>query len=264
MLKIKNTEKLTGITITGTYEDIYELYESIGRVVGSGLDADEDNMSYLRILGVNYDLRHCFMGDRDIDFIENGYNSDIQRYFEKLHPDRNVEFAVNIIWHEAMFAALALDDFIITHEDDKLLKKKLDVPMLPEAVREEFYQNRYKDIAMVRLYQELVWNAFRIACGDSAYNRLRKKSKEDQRYYYKPLNYQDFATQYITELEMKYIHTIPEKRSKLLATQVSKIIRKSDDYRDIAREVRLVALEHNISQSNVVYTNEEWPENLEW
>ncbi|MEA3422747.1 MAG: hypothetical protein U9Q80_02925 [Bacillota bacterium] len=264
MLKITNTENLTGITITGTYEDINELYESIGRVVGSGLEIDNDSMPFIRILGVNYDLRHCFMGDREVTFVDNDYFSDLQKYHGKIHPETNVEFSVSIVWHEAMFAALALDDYIIIHEDDKRFKNKLAIPELHEMLIEEFHRNRYKDIAMVRLYQELIWEAFREATTDAAYKRLRKKSKEGQDVYYKSFNYTDFTTQFITILEMKYIHTEPEKRSKLLATHIGKIIKQSDDYQKVAREVREVAHEHGISPGDVQYANEEWPEYLEW
>ncbi len=264
MLKISNTENLTGVTITGTHEDIYELYESIGRVVGSGLEFENDSMPFLRILGVNYDLRHCFMGDRELTFVDNGYFPELQKHYGKIHPETNVEFAVSIIWHEAMFLALAMDDYIITHEDDKRYKHKLDIPELPEGLIEEFHRNRYKDIAMVRLYQELIWEAFREATSEAAYKRLRKKSKEGQDVYYKSMNYTGFATQYITQLEMKYIHTTPENRSKMLMTHIGKIIKQSDDYQRIAREVREVAREHGISQSEVRYAKEEWPEDLEW
>lgn len=264
MLKITNTKNLTGITITGTHEDIYELYESIGRVVGSGLEFENDSMPFLRILGVNYDLRHCFMGDRELIFVDNGYFSDLQKYHGKIHPETNVEFAVSIVWHEAMFVALALDDYIIIHEDDKLFKNKLAIPELPEGLIQEFHQNRYKDIAMVRLYQEIIWEAFREATSEAAYKRLRKKSKEGQDVYYKSVNYTGFATQYITILEMKYIHTEPEKRSKMLATHIGKIIKQSDDYQKVAKEVREVAHEYGISPSEVRYANKEWPEDLEW
>ncbi len=78
------------------------------------------------------------------------------------------------------------------------------------------------------------------------------------------MNYTGFATQYITQLEMKYIHTTPENRSKMLATHIGKFIKQSDDYQKFAREVREVAREHGISQSEVRYAKEEWPEDLEW
>jgi len=140
----------------------------------------------------------------------------------------------------------------------------LAIPELPEELIEEFHQNRYKDIAMARLYQELIWEAFREATSEAAYKRLRKKSKEGQDVYYKSMNYTGFATQYITLLEMKYIHAEPEKRSKMLATHIGKIIKQSDDYQKVAKEVREVATEHGISPSDVRYANEEWPEDLEW
>ncbi len=264
MIKIVNTKNLTGVTITGTNEDIAELYESIGRVAGSGLELEHDNAVLLRIQGVLYDLRHCLMGDREIEFVDNGYTSELQKYHGKIHSDVNVEFSVSIIWHEAMFAALALDDFVIVHEDDKAYKKKMDIPGLPEQVVENFDKCRYRDIAMVRLYQELMWEAFRDACGLAAYKRLRKKSKEGQSRYYKSMQYVGFITQYLTMLEMKYIDCDREKRIKLLATHVGKIIRQSNDYMKLSREVIEAAREYGVSVTDIRYSDEEWPEDLEW
>ncbi len=47
---------------------------------------------------------------------------------------------------------------------------------------------------------------------------------------------------------MKYIHTKPEKREKLLATFARKIIDQGEDYYQIHRDVSAYAIENDISK----------------
>ncbi|WP_234121758.1 DUF6904 family protein [Clostridium hydrogenum] len=64
MLKVKSTKNNTGMTISGDYNDLSELYESIGELIGT----EETYPSYecvnLNCLGFAYDIRHAFMGYR--------------------------------------------------------------------------------------------------------------------------------------------------------------------------------------------------------
>ena len=39
-----------------------------------------------RVMGVCYDLRHALMGDRDIEFVDNGMDYDKMKWFLKYVP----------------------------------------------------------------------------------------------------------------------------------------------------------------------------------
>lgn len=264
MIKIKNTPNLTGVQITGTFEDIYELYESIGRLIGSGVDLDEDDLVKLRIQGVCYDLRHCYMGDREVEFVENNYGEELILYHEHIHPNTNVEYSVKILWLEVMFVALALDDYIHKYEDDKSYKKLFKDSGLPEEAIEEFNLNRYKDIALGKFFQEMVWLALGDVCGNNAYKRLRKASKAGEGYYYNPMKYTGYITHYLDTLEMKYMKASREKRTKLLATLIGKIIHQDDEYDDIADAVRQYSRNQGVPYGAIELSNVEWPEDIEW
>lgn len=260
MIKIVNTENLTGVTISGTYDDIYEIYEAIEKVIGP----ETESLTTLRILGVCYDLRHCFMGNREIDFVENNFHVELQKYHEIIHPDTNVHFCVNILWLEVMFAVLALDDFVKRYGDDKTFNKMMKSAGITDEQMQYYNLTRFEDIALVRIFQEKVWRAFRDACGDAAFKRLYKKAKLEKYNYIVTCNYVNFCTHYLDILEMEYINSKPEKREKLLATLVRKIIVQGDDYYQIYQDVSSYAIENNISRDQVRLSHVEYPDDVEW
>ncbi|MDW7662816.1 MAG: hypothetical protein SCL54_15520, partial [Bacillota bacterium] len=71
MIKITTTEQLAGVRLVGDYEDLYQLVDAIHEIV-----VDEYSEKYekhsryaaasLRVLGVCYDIRHAYQGDRDV------------------------------------------------------------------------------------------------------------------------------------------------------------------------------------------------------
>lgn len=74
MIKVRNTPRLAGITILGDYEDLKALYDAISNYCKLYLD-HQDNVNaghcYESILGLCYDLRHAWQGDRGYDALEN-------------------------------------------------------------------------------------------------------------------------------------------------------------------------------------------------
>ena len=261
MLNIKNTDQLMGVSISGTYDDLKEIYEAIGNVLGPDETYD---LTPIRILGVCYDLRHCFMGDREVEYVDNNFDEDLRAYHKGNHPDTNVHFSVNILWIEVIFSVLALDDYLRSYENDKSFKSMMKKSDMKDAVKDYYALRRFEDIALVRLYQEKVWKAFRQACGDAAYKRLYKKAKSNNNDYINFSNYKDFCTHYIDELEMKYIYSNPEKREKLLATLVRKIIEPGDDYYDVAESISNYAKENNVSMDQVGLAGIKYPDTIKW
>lgn len=262
MLSIENTKNLAGVTLSGTYDDFYELYHSMSNVLGP--PPETDSMTALRILGICYDLRHCFMGHREAEITDNGFHDELQEFHGLKHPSTNVHYRVNLLWMEVMFAALALDDYTNSYGNDKIFSR-----MMKEAGMEEdqklFYDRmRLEDIAQVRLFQAKVWKAFREASGEAAYKRLYKKAKETEGYYVPYFRYKDFCTHYIDELEMKYLYAEPEKREKLLPRLIKKMIERGEDYYELHRTVSSYAATNNIDPSEVRLVGIEYPQDLDW
>ena len=64
MIKIENTQNLTGVKISGSYDDLYELVEAIYKI---SIDEFSDkHKEYInvstRMLGLSYDIRHAYQG----------------------------------------------------------------------------------------------------------------------------------------------------------------------------------------------------------
>lgn len=66
MLKTNPTENFTGITFLGDIYDFYELVESIYNVTDVENESGGPYYSAsMRILGICYDIRHAYQGDRE-------------------------------------------------------------------------------------------------------------------------------------------------------------------------------------------------------
>ncbi|MDO5134281.1 MAG: hypothetical protein Q4D81_15080 [Eubacteriales bacterium] len=74
MIQIKNTPQLAGITIKGDYQDLQELHRAISDYSSFYFQHQENvNAGHCHecILGLCYDLRHAFQGDRNFEGMEN-------------------------------------------------------------------------------------------------------------------------------------------------------------------------------------------------
>ena len=73
MLKVKTTPNLYGVTLMGDYEDLDQLYDSISRYLSFYNDNAEwyPYHEYEYMLSLNYDIRHCYQGDRGFETVDN-------------------------------------------------------------------------------------------------------------------------------------------------------------------------------------------------
>jgi|GEM_PF-388412 len=274
MFSIKTTKNNLGITITGDYRDLNKLHTGLSNLVGYEEEIEGYEDISLRILGICYDLRHAYMGDREIELVHNGINDEIKKWHGKLYPDYNVYYSVNILWIEAIFSALVLED-IINIRCDKRLSKKYIVETedfwIPDDMDREEIEKKVKiekeirlpyDIAIVRLYQASIWKALNDVVGINRYRRLRNLVLQDG--YYGSLKYHGFFTQYLDILNMEYIYGKPEKRNTSLAALIRKLIKLDKEYYDIEEDIREFAKENDIDYRDVQLTNVNYPEELEW
>ena len=122
MVYVKNTPNNTGVAVYGDYMDFENLYEALHTVVG-----DEDEFvgfeaARTRVLGVCYDIRHALMGDREIEFVDNGMDEEKKRRMSVLASDKNVYLKIYVLWPEILFVTMALNDFIRLYARKKAKK----------------------------------------------------------------------------------------------------------------------------------------------
>ncbi len=133
MLKIKTTPNLYGVTLMGDYDDLDQLYDSLFRYLSFYSDNNIDIMpraEYEFLLSLNYDIRHCYQGDRGFESVDNhpgrlqdlgsgdfGFPPKVRKHYNDLyrkHKGGNLYFSVEIlyplIFHYMASFAMVLDD----------------------------------------------------------------------------------------------------------------------------------------------------------
>jgi hypothetical protein len=98
MIYVKNTPQNAGVAIYGDFMDFERLYDSLHNVVGDEGEFIYYETASLRVLGVCYDIRHALMGDREIEFVDNGMDEAKMRWMSAITPDKNVYLKINVLW----------------------------------------------------------------------------------------------------------------------------------------------------------------------
>ena len=159
MIQLSNTPNLMGITIRGDREDLHELYQAIGRyselyhtesIENIDKQLKENKITEIQaengyyyysdihdcILGLNYDIRHAFQGDRNVEFVENGadrigraaaciYEVD-EALFEaerQRAAEGNLYFSVEILYPWMLYYMINFQSMLDGWYDEKILKK---------------------------------------------------------------------------------------------------------------------------------------------
>ena len=90
MIFVKNTPNNTGVAIYGDQMDFENLYEALHEVVGNEDEFVAYDAARMRVLGVCYDICRALIGDREIEFVDNGMDDEKKRRMSVLAPDKNV------------------------------------------------------------------------------------------------------------------------------------------------------------------------------
>ena len=146
MISIKTTKKLNGISIQGDFEDLNHLYDALSEytnfyIDGIMLEIESDYVKhhgvaikdmtsdqrdeFLKInkheidyfeemrenlLGLCYDIRHAYQGDRGIGLVENG--CELLSECSKELPSMNLQFNVEVLYPWAFYYLFALRDML--------------------------------------------------------------------------------------------------------------------------------------------------------
>ena len=114
MIQAKVTKNLTGITIQGDYDDFNDLVNAIYRM--TGVDSNEAGLYdevKMRLLGLCYDIRYAYMGDREVVLKDNVLNEDLKEEMGIKNCEQNIYYSVNVLYPEAIFLALGVSNLFI-------------------------------------------------------------------------------------------------------------------------------------------------------
>lgn len=253
MITVKPTDKLTGVTIRGDYLDFSYLVESIYNLTSAGNDERSPYYSVaIRTLGICYDIRHAYQGDREIELVDNGMHAEIMKWHSLITPEQNVYYSVNILFPEALFVALAVKDLYL-YAGIRAEKSETDEWQQPYS-RAAYL----RDIANLDQLAAGILEAFTEVIGqEDADKVIRLYQRTDQSYY-------QYASQYIDKLNLEYLKTIFDKRKDKLRNIAKRIIEKPTAYYKLEADLKYWAKEYKTSIHELHDPKLQYPEEIEW
>ena len=140
MIFVKNTPNNTGVAVYGDHMDFDNLYEALYTVMGDEEDFISHHNARLRVLSVCYDIRYALMGDREIEFVENGMDAEKMKWMSTITPEKNVYLKIYVFWPEVLFVTMVLNDFVRLYARKKA--KRYDFLL-------EFFYGRLTEIELL-------------------------------------------------------------------------------------------------------------------
>lgn len=249
MIFATKTPNNTGISIHGDCKDLDSTYDALHEIVGDENDFPEFSSSRTRVLGICYDLRHATMGDRDIEFVDNGMDEYKIKNLATLAPDKNAYFVFNILWPEILFVMMALNDFV------RLYVRKRVKSSYREVL--DFHVIWDNNISQVRMFQSAVCSCLKETVSEVSFTRTIHLLNKDYTWL------EGYADQYVDFLNIKFLQMNNDERLKRIPTIAKRLAEEGNDYRMIKDEVYHTAKENNCEIDDIRLSME-YPENIEW
>lgn len=250
MLNLRNTRNFTGIEITGDYLDLEALYMALLILIGDEGEYGHYEGARTRVLGIMYDIRHAFQGDREFEFIPNGMNEDSMKLLGMITPEKNLYYKVNLYYPETLFVTVAINDFIRLYS-----KKQAKSATSPLLDKKNLWDQH---IAYARLFQSLVINCLQGVVTESSFKRMLNLMHKDYTWT------DGYATQYLDMLNIRYLNIeTKEERAKALSSTVKRMVEKGREYQEIEREVREIAISNNCS-TEAISLSWGYPDEIDW
>ena len=257
MISIRNTENLTGVTISGDFGDLFALVDSFHDIT-----IDEYSEKYheyieasTRMLGICYDIRHAYMGDREIALVDNNLDEDKKKWHSIKAPNQNVYYECNCLYPEMIFAMITINELINVRI--KALTKK-------NSLSYDLYIDKKviwdKTITVLRGFQRAFTECVRETLTPNLYLRwLSSISKP-----YVPIHL--MAKQYLDIINLKYIDMPKERRLKNFTAITRRIADywNDDEYHEVKRGIAQAAKIHGCAESEIALRGVDYPDEIEW
>ena len=242
MLKVKLTKNYAGVTISGDYNDLDHLYDSIYYLIhGEPISIGEYTMQN-HLYGFLYDVRHAYQGDREVELIDNNLDKYKREYFnlkENEVTDKNVCFSFNYLLPD-----LLLDMVLIKYFINKVCKKENDI------------YNPH--INMVNYFYSIVLYSLLEMLTKIKFNKVKKGLLESV------VSDRIFFPQWFELITVDYAKMTKEKRQKEFMHIADAIYDYGHykDYCDMKLDIQKLCEEKNCTLDDIQYDN--FPEKIEW
>lgn len=163
MIQVKNTPNLAGISIHGDFTDLKQLHTSLHRYLSFYQQNNQafDYADYEYMLGLCYDIRHAFQGDRNIESVENNSSSiaalasciyqvdeDLINKERKKYSAENLYFSVEVLYPLALYYMFSLQEILDGYYLENWFDH-LDFPYEPHEMR--------FDRSVIQLFLDSFW-----------------------------------------------------------------------------------------------------------
>ncbi|MDC7292051.1 MULTISPECIES: DUF6904 family protein [unclassified Butyrivibrio] len=261
MIYAKPTENLTGVCVEGEFQDFYELVDSIYSMTGPEDSYDDPYWGVKnRLLGVCYDIRHAYQGDREILFADNNVTPELQKWHGKVLPKENVHYSVNILFPEAVFVALSVEEmFAFCRENYEIYKND-------ELFQRNIGLHDYiKDQALIKLFSGAVLKALGDVIGPEGFKSIYKEIERAKSPYNFEHTYFDYITYYVDKCNLEYLKTDPAKRPDKIRNIAKRFVKPPESYFKLKRDFEYSAkIEHCSIYELAAPEFENYPEEIVW
>ena len=256
MIRIENTDNLTGVSISGDWDDLDKLVDAFYEITIS--EDSQKHKEYInlsiRVLGLCYDIRHAKKGDREIELVDNNMDDETMKWHSMITPKKNVYYKCNYLYPEMFFAILVLNDLIKLRMKDLSKVKTAKFGALSKKVVWD------ETISTIRSFQAEFAKCVKETLSEATYARWLNVMNSDYNHI------KNISGQYVDLLNVRYINMSKEKRLKSLSSIAKKIADHiaNDEHADIKESVREAAIEYKCSEADIKIKGVEYPEDIEW
>lgn len=242
MIKLEFTDNYTGINISGDYEDLDFLYDSIHYLIkGEPKNLMEEAMQD-HLYGFLYEVRHCYQGDRDFKFVYNELRKETRELCKipkQEITDNNLYYSFNYILTDLFIDMLLIKYFISRISNNE---KNIYNPYLNN----------------VSLFYSFVFNQMQEVLTETKLKKLQKGLLESV------INDKIYYPQWFETVTCDYLKQSKEKRLKNLSKTLDAIYNYGDyqDYLEMKIHVEKYCKENDCLITDVRTC--EYPEELEW
>lgn len=257
MISARPTENLTGVTIEGEFYDFYETVDSIHRITGYEESYSDPYWGVKnRLLGVCYDLRHAYQGDRDLVIVKNGVDDETLKWHSMIAPKETVHYSVNIIFPEAVFVAFSAMGLYLSAASEYQGNGGRDEEKHIVYFRHTDY---YRDQANIDVLCAAIIQALGDVISDEEVEKmLRRPDRRFGGVFYK------YLPQYIDKCNIEYLKTDVSKRKDKLRNIAKRILTKPAAYENMRRGIEAGAKDYGCSQHEMYDPKVEYPEDIVW
>lgn len=258
MISAKPTENLTGITVEGNFDDFYEITDSIYRMTSFKDDYDDFYWSVKnRLLAICYDIRHAYMGDREVKLVDNGVHDEMMKWHSMILPKQEVHFSVKFLFPEAVFVALSVPElYLWSRSRYRQRTQKQDEAAEFPALK---YSDYIRDKAVIDTLLAVILGALAEVIGDNELEKLlrfRERQYDDLFF--------NYVTQYVDKCNIEYLKTIPEKRKDKLRNIAKRFMNQPTSYKNLKSDFEYSAKQYGCSIHELYDPKMEYPEEIVW